>query len=599
MKRIYLLMILVVAGQMSIAQKKLFYETAAADAGRASAKEAGVYNQYKKNPLVTGITFIKVDFAALNDNKLLLQAAGKTSVAVKKEEELHDNDNGISWFGRMEDETGIFFTTMNGQLASKFYMGNVPCLIVPYKGNVHLLVTYSNEVDNGICGTPHGRPQPGGIKEDKVVEAAPGAAAPLGPDDNCTMRVLWVVTAQAEPEIAMPLELAARMLQDESNLAYQQSLINYRMEIARVVRTTYLETTTNVSATAYGVTSSYPSDIINLSTGAGLLNNVPTLRDLYQADVVVMVRSQATNSAQGFYGIAYGVPNDPSTLNAGNAFALISTEFMIGGRFTFAHEIGHVQGARHDNNPGTPVYALGYIFGTTASNNRTIMAVGGSCNPPTGCRVQFFSTPLATFGGVPVGIAGSRDNARRINETAIQIKGHRITSTNLLLPAETYDDEILARHLATSTISTNNSNVAALAGSRVSMRAGNSVTLLPGFIANTGSVFTAYINSCGYVPTTDRVALLAAKNTVAPAAAATLTVMPNPTDGMVTVQLPAAFGNGQLELINLKGERLLQKIIVAKTGQVKLDLHSYTAGVYLIRVTNSSGKMLSRKIVKE
>lgn len=241
-----------------------------------------------------------------------------------------------------------------------------------------------------------------------------------------------------------PFFTAAQMLQDESNLAYTQSTIDYQMEIAAVVRTNYVETTSYITSSAYGSSGSYPADLVNLANGNGLLSNIPTLRNRYSADVVVMVRSEDTSIAQGFYGIAYGVPTGSYTINDGNAFALIATLYMVGGRFTFAHEIGHIQGARHDNHSATPTYGRGYIFSTTGTSNRTIMAVGGSCNPPTGCRVQYFSTPNASYGGVAVGIANSRDNARRINETASEVLSLRLTPDTLLLPSETYDDEILA-----------------------------------------------------------------------------------------------------------------------------------------------------------
>jgi hypothetical protein len=592
MKKLILLsFIILLAGNKAWSQKKLFNEIAQTDASAADQKEYKLYTSLKENPLIKDIRFIKVDVSALNDQSVNIDFKGSTVSARKNNIEMHGINSNYSWFGRLSDETGIFFTVINGQIASKFYIGNNPCLIVPYKDDVHLLITFSNEIDNGVCGTPH----KSSVKIDDTIVPDDNDKNILSADDNCTMRVLWVVTAQAEPEIPMSLELAARMLQDESNLAYQQSLISYRMEIARVVRTNYVETTTNTTATAYGATSSYPSDLINMSTGAGLLNNIPTLRNLYNADVVVMVRSQATNSAQGFYGIAYGVPTGAQVLNPGNAFALISTEFMIGGRFTFAHEIGHIQGARHDNHAATPAYGRGYIFSTATSNNRTIMAVGGSCNPSTGCRVQFFSNPNVTFGGVPVGIADQRDNARRINETAIQMLAHRITSTNLLLPAETFDNGILARHLATQTISTNNNAVVLQSGSRVSMRAGSSIQLLPGFRASAGSTFTAYINTCSVVPLN---AQLRTYNELNPSVQnrlrvedsdeAIFKVYPNPTANTLNVKHPA--NSKILILYDVMGKQILQKT-TSGSSLTELDLKGLPSGVYML---NIDGKKIIR-----
>lgn len=576
---------------LAYAQRSLYRETDLAEVGPLTNAEDKILQNFRTNPEVAQVTVVKVDFAAFQSSRFALSYQETSTLATEELREMHDaSPDDFSWFGRLTDGTGVFFTVIGRQVASKFYMGMVPMLIVPLRGDYHLLVAYKNSIDQGVCGFEKMEPgapvkEPGKFSTERIEMV----------DDACVMRVLWIVTAQAEPEISMALELAARMLQDETNLAYLNSQINYRMEMARLERTSYVETTSYTNASAYGNTYSFPSDLINLSTGAGLLSNVPTLRNLYQADIVVMVRSQATNSAQNIYGVAYGVPVDPNVLNAGNAFCLISTQYMIGGRFTFAHEMGHIQGARHDNHAAAPTYARGYVFSTAANNNRTIMAVGGSCNPPTGCRVQFFSNPNVTYGGIPVGVVNQYENYRRINETGQQVRNFRITDATLLLPNETYANEILARHLATSTISTNNSTVVAQSGSRVSMRAGSSVTLLPGFSANAGSVFTAYISDC-VTPTSAKDAEVVDEAAEGPMEVA---VSPNPTSGRISIRivqgLPAK--PCMVQAMDMMGRVVASSVM--DSGSCELDLGANAAGAYFVVVDSPDGQRQTVKVLRQ
>lgn len=566
-------------------QKNLIREISTQDKSFKTQNTTRIYNQYKNNPLVKEVFFIKLDVESFNDGSVKIEFMGNSSVAKKTRNELHVAEKGFSWFGQLSDGTGIFFTVIDNQVASKFYMGSTPCLIIPFNNDTHLLITYNADIDNAICGTPEEK-NDSQLNEKNNLENNLSAIS----DDNCTMRVLLVVTAQAEPEIPMSLELASRMLQDETNLAYEQSLINLRMEVARVVRTNYVETINFSNATAYGSSSSYPDDLLNLSSGSGLLNNIPVLRNQYSADVVAMVRSASTSFSQGFYGIAFGIPRGSSAINADNGFALVSTEFIIGGRFTFAHEIGHIQGARHDNDNSSPNYARGFIFSSSGVSNRTIMAVGGNCNPSTGCRVQFFSNPSVTLNGLPIGVTNERDNARRINETSSQILANRITNTNLSLLAETFENGILARHLATQTISTNNNPVIALPNSRVSMRAGYSITLLPGFTASTGCTFSAYISTCSFQSSSSffrQSGIVPENNTNVQnnfdliEEGTHYHAYPVPVDNILNITHPKT--SKVLFLYDLMGKLLIQKETDA-SGSTTLELKGLLPGVYLLQI---------------
>jgi hypothetical protein len=87
------------------------------------------------------------------------------------------------------------------------------------------------------------------------------------------------------------------------------------------------------------------------------------------------------------------------------------------GYYSFGHEIGHLQAARHDpnNDPTTTPYAYGHGYQYAAGNWRTIMAY----NCSGGCtRINWWSNPNKTRGGVPMGTASQSDNTRVLNITS-------------------------------------------------------------------------------------------------------------------------------------------------------------------------------------
>jgi len=94
------------------------------------------------------------------------------------------------------------------------------------------------------------------------------------------------------------------------------------------------------------------------------------------------------------------------------------------GYYSFAHEIGHLQGARHnpEHDSTDKPFAYGHGYFNKAKKWRTIM----SYNCPGGCvRRPFFSNPDIEFGGDPTGTAATHDNARVINQTAARVAGFK------------------------------------------------------------------------------------------------------------------------------------------------------------------------------
>jgi hypothetical protein len=101
------------------------------------------------------------------------------------------------------------------------------------------------------------------------------------------------------------------------------------------------------------------------------------------------------------------------------------------GTYGFAHQLGHILGARHDNyvdSASTPyTYAHGYSY--WQGGWRTMMAMDNECQSKwVSCtRLPVWSNPTLTFSGVPMGNASTADNRRTLNDTAITVAGFKTT----------------------------------------------------------------------------------------------------------------------------------------------------------------------------
>ena len=138
-------------------------------------------------------------------------------------------------------------------------------------------------------------------------------------------------------------------------------------------------------------------------------------RNATNADLVVLM----TNGTSGGYGSYSGMvaafgPNDM------NAYAIIQTIYATANERAFAHEVGHLFGAKHQNDP-TATYERGYIFGTGFLNlkqNATLMATRNRN------KIDHISNPDVRYKNRATGTS-DRNNARQINETGNTVAAFR------------------------------------------------------------------------------------------------------------------------------------------------------------------------------
>ncbi|HEY9421720.1 MAG TPA: M12 family metallo-peptidase [Thermoanaerobaculia bacterium] len=169
------------------------------------------------------------------------------------------------------------------------------------------------------------------------------------------------------------------------------------------------------SQVSYTESGNFNTDLSRYrGTTDGYMDSIHTTRNSVTADVGVILINNGS-----YCGLASGIGS-----TASSAFAAVYWDCATG-YYSFGHEIGHLQSARHDpsTDSSTTPYAYGHGYRYTGTPDwRTIMAY--DC--PGGCpRLNYWSSPLRTYNGVPMGTSTQSDNARVLNNTRNTIAAFR------------------------------------------------------------------------------------------------------------------------------------------------------------------------------
>lgn len=206
----------------------------------------------------------------------------------------------------------------------------------------------------------------------------------------------------------------------EANQAYDQSGVQIDLVLAKRSRVTYTESNNSLT------------DLNRYQgTSDGFMDYIHTQRTQYGADVGILLLASLE---PGIAGRATNIGSSAAT-----AFAVVHQGFATG-NYTFAHEIGHLQSARHDPaaDPSTSPYPYGHGYVFTGSPRwRTIMATVQAISTP---RINYFSNPNRLYNGVPMGTAATHDNTRVLNNTRGTIAGFR--SVPNCVPDGGFDDTL-------------------------------------------------------------------------------------------------------------------------------------------------------------
>ena len=215
---------------------------------------------------------------------------------------------------------------------------------------------------------------------------------------------------------------------DNTHRIYRNSNIGLRLRLVHKHQVNYTEH------------SNMLTDLRRLTTtDDGTMDEVHGLRDRYGADLVALIVGRETNNWCGFGWIPdFGKFPDYDWSEYG--FSVTAHNCETATFHTFAHELGHNQGAHHDPEnsdacttrpcsnprfPPPPTFPYRYGRCNTAEDWNTIMSyssnTGGNCWP----EIEYFSSPTLNYRGTPTGDAARRDNRRVLLETARRVANYR------------------------------------------------------------------------------------------------------------------------------------------------------------------------------
>ncbi len=454
-------------------------------------KAASLHSKLATHPTTSRARVVALDRRAFDADRITLQLFPDAELAAERMDIGFTGVRSRTWTGRLADGGSAAFVIngdrISGTVSSTngnfefFPAGNGECVLVQ-----HLPNGYPDCAVGKVSPPPRAAPSvnatnrpPNGDVQTRVGPANAGDGSQGDTPTGNRVRVLVAYTASARNLTSVNL---GRTMQEhidlavlESNQGYANSGVTLRMELCCLYQTGFTETT------------AIENDVAAFQAPAdGDADEVHALRNDYDADMCcLLVDGRDTD----WCGWAF----DFNYTSYGNMFQ--ATVYSCAtGNYSFAHEFGHTQGCRHDDD-GT-LTPFPYAHGFRNGNNwRTIMAVTGGNTAP---RLNYWSnpnlnSPVAPFTamGTPVNGGNFANDCRTgLNTSDDTVVNHELTPGNSTAPTgDTVNNDEVGDKVVTGTLTVG--SFTANSGSRVQFRAGTSIVLTPGFSARSGSEFRA------------------------------------------------------------------------------------------------------------
>jgi hypothetical protein len=190
---------------------------------------------------------------------------------------------------------------------------------------------------------------------------------------------------------------------DLANVSYMNSQIDIRLDLVDTVKVDYPESAT------------HETDLARFKgKNDGFMDEIHQRRDASKADVCVLLIDN-----DQYCGLSADIMATEDT-----AFAVVHHACALD-NLSLAHEIGHLQGARHNPEADPtvdPKYRYNHGYLSTQGNWRTIMAYPTDDQPN---RLPYWSNPAVSFDSEAMGVKDQQDNARMLTLSASAVSQFR------------------------------------------------------------------------------------------------------------------------------------------------------------------------------
>jgi hypothetical protein len=534
-----------------------------------------------------------VDIAQLQQPTVDLELFDGTTYSVRQRKVDTRSASSFSWFGRNDDPQGsVVFTVNREHVTGWIHIGSAQYSIYPLGDGLHLMYKVKqtgqqDESDEGYRKMLE-RAIESQLPDKPEIDRETGLQKPHGSllAGNCKVRVAVCYTDNVASALADELGFVQSCI-DVTNDCYNNSSINFDVELAVTYENNYSET------------SDADADLDNFhDINDGVLDEIDDKRTYYDADLAVLV----VENMDDYCGLAWTV----AITDYDESYCVVKRTCAVD-NYSFPHELGHLYGARHDCYVDLNIipYACGHGYVNQADEWRTVMAYNNQCEDDgDDCeRIPYFSNPDVDYLGDPTGTTCfwplcEKNNEETHESSRDEIADNEVSVSDKVFPSETFFDGEGGDVIALESV-TNSTTYDINSGAEVTWRAGTEIILAPGFTAEPGSVFNAYLDECTALRLEEEDA---SEGITRQSGYLIASAFPNPFSSETQLRLQVLKeGNLDIRLFDLSGKELMA---VVPNGFFDSGTYSFVVnpdglsdGVYILRVA-LDGEMIAIKITK-